>query len=60
MNMEMKRLKHKVIHWFIGDYIAEVSAMEMMPELKSAWREYLQILRDILSELKLLRVTGFG
>lgn len=55
--MNMNRLRKRFMHWFLGEYIVELQAIDMMPEVKSAVREYLQILRDILSEIKLLRVT---
>jgi len=60
MNMGWSRVRSKILHWILGEYLIEIQAIEMMPEMKSAWREYLQILRDILAEIKLLRVTGQG
>lgn len=54
----MNRIKLKLLHWILGDYLIELQSIEMMPELRSAVIEYLQILRDIRDELKLLRVTG--
>lgn len=56
--MGMRRVKTKILHKLLGDYLIELQSIEMMPEIKSAWREYMQIMRDILRELKLLRVTG--
>lgn len=54
------RVKTKILHKILGEYLIELQSIEMMPEVRSAWREYLQILRDILREIKLLRVTGQG
>jgi len=60
MNMGWTRVKTKILHKILGEYLIELQTIEMMPEIKSAWRDFLQILRDILRELKLLRVTGQG
>ena len=56
----MNRIKKRILYWILGDFLIELQGIDMMPELKSAVREYLQILRDIRDELKLLRVTGLG
>lgn len=60
MNMGWTRVRTKILHKILGEYLIELQAIEMMPEIKSAWREYLHILKDILAELRLLRVTGQG
>ena len=60
MNMGWSKVKTKILHKILGEYLIELQSIDMMPEIKSAWREYLQILRDILAEIKLLRVTGQG
>jgi len=60
MNMGWSRVRTKIFHKVLGEYLIELQAIEMLPEIKSAWCEYLQILRDILAEIKLLRVTGQG
>jgi len=60
MNMGWSKVRSKILHKILGEYLIELQAIEMMPEIRSAWREYLQILRDILAEIKLLRVTGQG
>lgn len=60
MNMGWSRVRTKILHKILGEYLIELQSIDMMPEMKSAWREYLQILRDILREIKLLRVTGQG
>jgi len=56
--MVWKRIRNKILHKVLGEYIIELQSIEMLPEIKRAGREYLQILREILAELKLLRVTG--
>ena len=58
--MVWSRIRSKILHKVLGEYLIELQGIEMMPEVKNAWREYLQILRDILVEIKLLRVTGPG
>lgn len=58
--MGWKEVRMKILHKVLGEYLIELQSIEMMPEVKNAWREYLQILRDILAEIKLLRVTGPG
>ena len=58
MNMGWTRVRTKILHKILGEYLVELQTIDMMPEMKSAWREYLQILRDILAEIKLLRVMG--
>jgi len=60
MNMVWKRIRSNILHKILGEYLIELQGIEMLPELKNAWREYLQILREILAEIKLLRVTGQG
>ena len=60
MNMVWSRIRSKILHKVLGEYLVELQSIEMMPEIKSAWLEYLQILRDILAEIKLLRVTAQG
>jgi len=60
MNMVWKRIRNKILHKILGEYLIELQSIEMMPDVRSAWVEYLQILRDILAEIKLLRVTGYG
>ena len=60
MSMGWSRVRSKILHKILGEYLIELQSIEMMPDVKSAWREYLQILRDILAEIKLLRVTGQG
>lgn len=60
MNMVWSQIRSKILHKVLGEYLIEMQAIDMMPGVKSAWREYLQILREILAEIKLLRVTGQG
>jgi len=56
--MGWTRVRTKILHKLLGEYLVDLQTIDMIPELKSAWREYLQILRDILAEIKLLRITG--
>lgn len=55
--MGWSRVREWILHKILGEYLIELQSIEMMPEVRSAFREYLQILRDIRDEIKLLRVT---
>ena len=57
---QISSIKNKIIHAIFDDYFIELQSIERMPEIEGAWREYLQILRDILAEIRLLRATGQG
>jgi len=54
----MNRLKKRLLYWVLGDFIVELQAVKTVPEALSGLREFLQILRDIRDELKLIRATG--
>lgn len=53
----MNRIKKAFIHWLLGEYIAELSAINMVPQFTTGVQEYMEIMRDIARELKLIRAT---
>ena len=55
--MNMSQIKARLLKWILGDFLIELQSIDMLPELRSAVQEYLQILRDIRDELKLIRAT---
>jgi len=71
MNMGWTRLRGKILHKILGEYLIELQSIEMLPDVRSAFQEYLQILRernqtlekinfairDVTGELKLIRAT---
>jgi len=57
MNMAKERVRNKILRAILGDFIIELQSIEMMADMRSAVQEYLQILRDIRDELKLIRAT---
>ena len=74
MKMGWSKVRAKILHKILGEYLIELQAVEMMPEIRGAVREHLHllkdirqemvlrscILRDLIDEIKLLRVTGKG
>lgn len=72
MHMVWSKIRKKILHKILGEYIIELQAIEMMPDIRSGFIEYLTLMKDtlrvqehrndilveILAEIKLLRVTG--
>lgn len=56
----MNRIKKAFLHWLLGEYIVEVQAIRMVPHASKKLDEFMYLMHEIVSELKLLRITGPG